>query len=218
VCLHFDGNDIIRALRKRKPLEKHDLSGVINDSFDDNVTGIYRVIAQDHKGPREYLFYFRHTNAVNRTYLARFRRKAISQLAAKCKGTKRTNDKSPLITRQAKRLKLQDRSTSTELPPLQRPPSGSPSWIKERRTYHATVTKKLHQSQKWSFKEGSTAKVMLDSLHTQTLVKQASSNINNDIKPQKLSFSFEADNPTHFLRERIYFYIYRKEYKYLMMH
>ena len=39
-CVHFDGNDIVQALRSRKLLEKHDLCGVINDCFDDNATDI----------------------------------------------------------------------------------------------------------------------------------------------------------------------------------
>jgi hypothetical protein len=55
-CVHFDGNDIVQALRTRKLLEKHDLCAVINDCFDDNRTGIYRVISQDHNGARESLF------------------------------------------------------------------------------------------------------------------------------------------------------------------
>ena len=186
--LHFDGNDIVQALRRRKLLEKHNLCGVINDCFDDNKTGIYRVLSQDHNGKRESLFYFRHTNGGKRTHMTRARRKEISQLEAKVKGTKRIKVETPLITRQSKRLKLQDRRASTEVPPLQRPPSGSSSWLEERRTYHRTVTQNFHRIKKTTLPEGSTAKIIQDSLQKTMLVNLSSSRMTDDFIPQKLLF------------------------------
>ena len=48
-CIRFKGNDIVTALRNRSLLERHNLSGVLNDCFEDNTSGIYRVVHQEQR-------------------------------------------------------------------------------------------------------------------------------------------------------------------------
>lgn len=108
----------------------------------------------------------------------------------------------PVRTRRSTRLKLQNRSTSVQLPHLNLPPSGSSSWLEEGRTYHKTVTNQLHLFQQWPLEEGSSTKTIQNTLNTERKKK---------VIRQKLSFDCEQENfsnhETSSNRERRSFYI-----------
>jgi hypothetical protein len=168
-CIRFKGNDIVTALRNRSLLERHNLSGVLNDCFEDNTSGIYRVVHQELNGTREYLFYIREMATLTRRNPSRSCRKAEVSITTECTSNKRSTEHTPGPTRTSKRLKSRTKSASTQIQILQRPPSGSSSWLEERRTYHRTVTQNLHRLKKSTLTESSTAKIIQDALQQKPL-------------------------------------------------
>ena len=185
-CIRFKGNDIVTALRNRRLLESHNLSGVLNDCFEDNTSGIYRVVHQDLNGTREYLFYLRGMATISRRNPIRSSRKAEVSITTESTSIKRSTEHTPGPMRTSKRQKNRQKSAPTQMQSLQRPPSGSSSWLKERRTYHRTVTKKVHRLKQSSLSEGSTAKIIQDALQKKTLVDLSSSRMPREFIPQKL--------------------------------
>ena len=168
-CIRFEGNDIVTALRNRSLLERHNLYGVLNDCFEDNASGIYRVVHQELNETREYLFYITEMATLTRRYPIRSCRKAGVSITIKCTSIKRSREHTPRPTRTSKRLKNQKGSASAQIQTFRRPPSGSSSWLEERRTYHRTVTQNFHRFEKTTLTEGSTTKIIQDALEKKRL-------------------------------------------------